>query len=106
MKNGRPGAGILEQFVEGVSACDDQAIATMLKTLSDLFALSRGSRRMVAGFSKAATSPGAKAKAIRTPVNGLCREVRAQAIHLVDAFDIPYEMPAAPIAVAVGHAGT
>ena len=45
-------------------------------------------------------------KPIRTPVNGLCREVRAQAIPLVDARDIPYEIPAAPIAVAVGHAST
>ena len=39
-------------------------------------------------------------------MNGLCREVCAQAILLVDACDIPYEIPAAPIAVAVGHAST
>jgi len=39
-------------------------------------------------------------------VNGWCQEVRAQAIPLVDAGGIPYEMPAAPIAVAVGHAST
>lgn len=45
-------------------------------------------------------------KPIRTPVNGWCQEVRAQAIPLVDACGIPYEMPAAPIAVAVGHAST
>ena len=31
-------------------------------------------------------------KAIRTLVNGLCCEVRAQAIPLVDAFGIPDEM--------------
>ena len=45
-------------------------------------------------------------KAIRTLVNGLCCEVRAQAIPLVDAFGIPDEMLAAPIAVAEGHAST
>ncbi len=42
----------------------------------------------------------------RPLVNGLWREVRAQAIPLVDAFGIPDEMLAAPIAVAVGHAST
>ena len=105
MKNGRPGAGILEQFAEVVSACDDQALAAVLKTLSDLFALSRleadGRWFLESGYVA-----GAKAKAIRTLVNGLCREVRAQAIHLVDAFAIPDEILAAPIAVAVGHAST
>ncbi len=33
----------------------------------------------------------------------LCREVRAQAAPLVDAFGIPDEMLTAPIAVEVGH---
>jgi len=96
---------ILEQFVEGVNACDDHDLAAVLKTLSDLFALSRleadGRWFLESGYVA-----GAKAKAIRTLVNGLCREVRAQAIHLVDAFAIPDEILAAPIAVAVGHAST
>ncbi len=69
----------------------------------DLFALSRleADGRWFLGSRYVA---GAKAKAIRTLVNGLCREVRAQAIPLVDAFGIPDEMLAEPIAVAVGHA--
>ena len=105
MKNGRPGAGILEQFAEVVSVCDDQALAAVLKTLSDLFAPSplEADGRW---FLESGYVAGAKAKAIRTLVNGLCREVCAQAIPLVDACDIPYEIPAAPIAVAVGHAST
>lgn len=93
---------ILEQFVEGVNVCDDHDLAAVLKTLSDLFALSRleadGRWFLESGYLAAV-----KAKAIRTLVNGLCREVRAQAIHLVDAFAIPDEILAAPIAVAVGR---
>ncbi len=87
MKNGRSGAGILEQFLEGVSA------------LSRLEADGRW-------FLESGYVAGAKAKAIRTLVNGLCREVRAQAILLVDVFGIRDEMLAVPIAVAVGHAST
>ncbi len=88
-----------------MNACDDHDLAAVLKTLSDLFALSRleadGRWFLESGYVA-----GAKAKAIRTLVNGLCREVRAQAIPLVDAVGIPDEMLAAPIAVAVGHAST
>ena len=93
---------ILEQFIEGVNACDDRDLATMLKTLNDLFALSRleadGRWFLESGYLAAV-----KSKAIRTLVNALCREVRAQATPLVDAFGIPDEMLAAPIAVEVGH---
>ena len=41
---------------------------------------------------------GATAKAIRNLVNRLCREVRGQALPLVDAFGIPNALLGAPIA--------
>ena len=41
-------------------------------------------------------SAGAKSKAIRDQVNGLCREIRTDARPLVDAFGIPDEVLRAP----------
>jgi acyl-CoA oxidase len=89
---------VLERFVAGVEACEDEALRVVLKQLCDLFALfhieeDRG------WFLEQGYLEAGKAKAIRNQVNALCAELRPVAEGLVDAFAIPEECLAAPIAV-------
>ncbi len=91
-------SSILEQFVEMVDDVRDEALRSTLRVLSDLFALSRIEQDR-GWFLEAGYLEGIKAKAIRKLVNRLCREVRLQALPLVDAFAIPDELIAAPIAM-------
>jgi acyl-CoA oxidase len=88
---------ILEQFARRVSETSDVGIATALKTLCDLYALSRMERAR-GWFLENDYIESGKAKAIRRQVNTLCGQVRVQAVHLVDAFGIPLECLSAPIA--------
>lgn len=88
---------ILERFIERVTMCQDGDIGKALKTLCDLFALSR----LEAGrawFLESGYFAGNKARAVRGLVNTLCAEVRMMALPLVEAFAIPDESVAAPIA--------
>ncbi len=88
---------ILEQFVEGVRAQEDEAVREQLERLAALFALHHMEEGLAWYLENGLAAP-AKAKAIRNEVNTLCLEVRTQCVHLVDAFGIPNEMLAAPIA--------
>ena len=88
---------LLEQFVEGIEACETAAERAQLTTLAQLFALTHVSEDL-GWFMENSLVEAAKARAIRTEINTLCGEVRAQAVHLVDAFGIPDELLAAPIA--------
>ena len=88
---------VLESFASAVERCDDPELALLLGSLIDLFALSR--IELDRGwFQEHGYLESAKAKAIRRQVVKLCREIRPQAVHLVDAFGIPEEVLAAPIA--------
>ena len=89
---------VLERFSEVVAGTTDEELAQTLGTLCDLYALhlieaDRG------WFLEHGYLEAGKAKAIRKLVNRLCREVRPQALPLVEAFDIPDELLAAPIAL-------
>jgi acyl-CoA oxidase len=88
---------VLEGFVATVDRCEDPDLRRTLKTLCDLFALSQIERDH-AWFFEAGYIEAAKARAIRRLVNRLCAEVREMALPLVDAFAIPEECIAAPIA--------
>jgi len=77
------------------SAADD--LRRMLGLLGDLFALSRIESDRGWFLEQGYFEPS-KAKAVRKLVNRLCREVRQQAVPLVEAFGIPQELLAAPIA--------
>jgi acyl-CoA oxidase len=70
-----------------------------LEALCDLFALSTFEEHRSWFLEEGYIAP-AKAKAIRKEVTRLCAEVRAQAVHLVDAFGIPESCLAAPIAIS------
>ena len=89
----------LEQFGAAVASCSDPELAAVLKTLCDLFALSRIEDDR-GWFLESRYIEGNKAKAIRKLVNRLCTEVRDQAVPLVDAFAIPDECLGAPIALS------
>lgn len=88
---------VLEQFAAVVARCADPGLAKTLKLLCDLFALGQMERDR-GWFLEEGYLEGSKAKAIRRVVTKLCREARAQALPLVDAFAIPEGCLGAPIA--------
>ena len=88
---------VLEQFDVAVTRCDNPSVAEMLKRLRDLFALARIEADR-GWFLEQNYFEAPKAKAIRDLVNRRGLEVREQAVPLVDAFGIPDELLAAPIA--------
>ncbi len=88
---------ILEQFWAGIGQIEDPDLAQTLVGLADLFALYR--IELDRGwFQEHGYLEAPKAKAIRKTVNKLCREIRPQALHLVNGFGIPDELLGAPIA--------
>lgn len=89
---------VLEQFAAGIESCTDPSVMGMLSTLCDLFALYRIEADR-GWFLEHNYIEAPKAKAIRDQVNALCLEIRGQAIPLANAFGIPDELLAAPIAI-------
>jgi acyl-CoA oxidase len=87
----------MDAFAEGVETCDDDALRPVLATLRDLYALSR-LEEGVGWFQEKHYIEAGQAHAIRREVNALCAELRPPAVDLVDAFAIPDEALAAPIA--------
>ena len=88
---------VLEKFIAAVGSADESLKLT-LKPLCDLFALSRIEADR-GWFLEAGYVSANKSKAVRSLVTKLCGEVRLIAVPLVDAFGIPDEVLAAPIAV-------
>ena len=88
---------VLEDFVAAIDRCDDPDLAEVLNTLCDLHALSSIERERGWFLEHGRLSPR-RAKAVISAVNALCTKVRPHAVALVDAFGIPDEALAAPIA--------
>ena len=89
---------ILEHFVAAIDRCEDPDVAAALGTLCDLHALSSIEADR-AWFLEHGRLSAPRSKAVLAAVNDLCREVRPLARTLVDAFAIPEEVIAAPIAL-------
>jgi acyl-CoA oxidase len=89
---------ILEQFVLGVERSPDPELKAVLKKLCDLFALGRMEEHK-GWYLEHGYMEGQKTKAIRRLVDQLCFELRTEALGLVDAFAIPDQALAAPIAL-------
>ena len=88
---------ILDQFVQVVEKVEDKKLKTVLKRLCDLYALSTMEKHKGWYLESEYMSPS-KSKAIRRVVTKLCKEVRNDSGLLVEAFGIPKQCLAAPIA--------
>ncbi len=89
---------LLEAFQRAVTDCEDEDLRSVLKLLCDLYALADLESDR-AFFLEHGRLSGPRCKAITREVNRLCNEARLCAGALVDAFGIPDEMLAAPIAL-------
>jgi acyl-CoA oxidase len=90
---------ILERFQAVLAELDDETLRPALDRLYALWALWRIEQDR-GWFLENGYLEGGKAKAIRTLVNALLAEVRPDALGLVEAFGIPDNCLAAPIAFA------
>ncbi len=88
---------VIEQFAAAIAPIEDEELRPVLERLADLYALSRLEADR-GYFLETGYFEGVKAKAIRAQVNKLCGELRPHALGLVDAFAIPDQALAAPIA--------
>jgi len=89
---------IVEQFASAVKDCADKELKAVLKELLDLFALYQIEKHRGWYLEYGYLQPR-KSKAIGREVDQLCAELRPKAVALVNAFGIPEECLAAPIAV-------
>lgn len=89
---------ILDRFVEAVARVEDDAAQAVLKSLCDLFALYNLDKDR-GWFQEHGYFESSKARAVHKQVEALCLELRPEAGSLVDAFAIPDELLAAPIAL-------
>ena len=89
-------AVILEAFVEGIAACDDEEVRAILNKVCDLHALASIERDR-GWFLEHGRLSAPRSKAVISAVNALCTELRPHARVLVDAFGVPDESIAAPI---------
>jgi acyl-CoA oxidase len=89
---------IMEAFSRGIEACDDDSLRPVLDKLFDLHALSTIERER-GWFFEHGRMTAPRSKAITKAVNRLCAELRDHSEALVDAFAVPDEVIAAPIAI-------
>jgi len=88
---------VAQRFRTVLADLEDPNLAAALEPLAQLHAL-ESIERDRGWFLEHGYLEGAKAKAIGKQVNLLCLEIRPQAAALVDAFGIPDDLLAAPIA--------
>ncbi len=89
---------VLEAFVAGIDRCTDTGTRALLDRLCDLYVLSIIEEDR-AWFLEHERLTAPRAKAVTEAVNTLCRELRPYAVALTDAFGLPDEWLAAPIAL-------
>jgi len=79
---------VAERFAEGIDACSEPELRQILEILLQLYALWRIEADR-GWFLEHGYIESGKAEAIRRVVNKLCRELRPQAVPLVDGFGVP-----------------
>ena len=89
---------ILERFERMIATVQVQSLKLVLKRLCDLYALSEIEFNKGWYLEHGALS-GLKSRAVTREVDKLCREIRQEAVQLVDSFGIPDACLAAPIAL-------
>ena len=88
---------LLEAFVAGISRCADPGAAALLGRVCDLYALTAIEADR-AWFMEHGRLTARRSRAVTQAVNTLCGRLRPDALLLVDAFGIPEQAVAAPIA--------
>jgi acyl-CoA oxidase len=94
---------VLELFVQAIDRCPDEQATELLDEVCSLHVLSLIERERGWFLEHGRLTP-ARAKAVTTAVNDLCKQLRPRATLLVDAFGIPDAVLAAPIAFRKGSA--
>jgi acyl-CoA oxidase len=94
---------VLESFCAAIEDAGDDRLRPVLERLCDLYALGELERDR-AWLQEHGRISSTRAKMITRAVNGLCASLRPHALELVDAFGIPDELVAAPIALPGGEA--
>jgi acyl-CoA oxidase len=89
---------VLDTFVAAIDRCPDASVAALLNRVCDLHVMSTLERDRAWFLEHGRLTP-ARSKAVITTVNELCGRLRPHAETLVDAFGIPDEVLAAPIAL-------
>jgi acyl-CoA oxidase len=89
---------ILERFARIIATVQTHSLKPILKRACDLFALSQIEINK-GWYLEHGALTGFKSRAISRQVDNLCREVRDEAVQLVDSFGIPDSCLAAPIAL-------
>ena len=89
---------VLESFAAAIDAIDDEPLREILSRTCALYALARIDADR-GWFQAHGYIESGKSKAIRKQVRKLCAELRPDAVPLVNAFGIPKELLAAPIAL-------
>ncbi|GAB3454690.1 acyl-CoA dehydrogenase [Streptomonospora sediminis] len=89
---------VLEAFVAAIDRCADSGTRALLNRVCDLFVLSAVEQDR-AWFLEHERITATRAKTVTQQVNRLCAQLRPHAEALVDAFGLPDEWLAAPIAL-------
>jgi acyl-CoA oxidase len=89
---------ILERFASTIATVHAKSLKPVLKRLCDLFALSQIESNK-GWYLEHGALTGFKSRALTRQVDKLCREIRQEAVQLVDSFGIPDSCLAAPIAL-------
>src|SRR5256884_8734371 len=79
---------VLEHFTAAIDRCEDAELKALLNKVCDLHVMAALERDR-GWFMEHGQLSAARAKAVITNVNRLCRELRPHAQQLVDAFGIP-----------------
>lgn len=82
---------VLGYFTGAIERCDDTELKSLLDRVCDLHVMATLERER-GWFMEHGQLSAARAKAVTTNVNRLCRELRPHARLLVDAFGIPEEL--------------
>ena len=94
---------LLEAFVAGIDACEEEQARATLVTVCDLFVMSNIEADKGWFLEHGRLTPS-RSKAVTAQVNRLCAELRPVATSLVEGFGIPVEWLRAPIASGTGPA--
>ena len=89
---------VVEAFARAIEECADDSLRPLLDKVFDLHALAAIERER-GWFFEHGRMTAPRSKAITKAVNRLCAELREHAEALTDAFAIPDEVLAAPIAI-------